>query len=163
MLRYLAEDEVDAAFSLIAGELPDGLVVDRLSTEEVVATFPPGTAPKRAWASARELANRVLMAPRSGSAIKHALDEFFAAAGVPLRVSLESGDPFLLRFLVSEGFGAAVLPRSLIEREGPPVEVRALRPRVTLPVALLYREGRHRSPAASAFIEFVRQSAGEAE
>ncbi len=76
-----------------------------------------------------------------------------------MTVSLESGDPFLLRALVSVGFGAGVIPRSLTRREGPPIEARRLRPPVHLPVALLWRERRHASAAARAFIDFVRREA----
>jgi LysR family transcriptional regulator, transcription activator of glutamate synthase operon len=155
MLRYLAQDEVDAAFTLLA-ELPDGLEMERLGEEELVAAFPPGSAPNRSYVKAAELGRHSLVTPRSDSAIKKAVDGFFERAGEPLRVSLDSGDPFLLRCLVSTGFGAGVLPRSLVEREGPPVEVRALRPAVRLPVTLVWRRGRHRSPAAGAFIDFVR-------
>ena len=37
----------------------------------------------------------------------------FADAGEPLRLALESGDPFLLRALAARGFATAILPRSL--------------------------------------------------
>jgi DNA-binding transcriptional LysR family regulator len=154
MLRYLAADEVDAAFTLRA-EVPEGLEVERMGEEELMAAFPPGAGPDRKFVGARELAARAFVTPRSDSAIAQALREFFARAGEPLRVSLESGDPFLLRCLVSTGFGASVLPRSLIQREGPPIDVRALRPAVRLPVTLVWRKGRHQSPAARAFIDFA--------
>jgi LysR family transcriptional regulator, transcription activator of glutamate synthase operon len=156
----LAGDEVDAAFSLLSGELPGGLVTEELSREEIVAAFPPGQAPRRRRVRARDLAGRALVTPRTGSATKHALDAFFAAADEPLQVSLESGDVFLIRCLVSGGFGAAVLPRSLTRRAGPPLEVRGLEPRIDLPVALLWRARRHHSPAARAFLDFVRATAG---
>lgn len=159
MLRFLAEDELHAAFSLLAWPVPDGLVGEQLSEEELVAAFPRGDAPGRGPVPAERLLDQPIVLPRSGSAIKQAADEFFAAAGQPARVALESGDPFLLRCLVSSGFGAAILPRSLTRREGPPVEVRRLRPTVRLPVMLLWREGRHMSPAARAFIEFARGEA----
>jgi LysR family transcriptional regulator, transcription activator of glutamate synthase operon len=159
MLRYLAEDEVDAAFAMLAGSPPEDLVVERLSEDEVVAAFAPGRAPRRGPVRAADLAAYPIVAPRSGSAILQALTEFFAAAGEPLQVALESGDPFLLRCLVAGGFGAAALPRSLTRREGPPIEVRALRPAVRLPVALLWRQQRHSSPAARAFIEFALSEA----
>jgi DNA-binding transcriptional LysR family regulator len=100
-----------------------------------------------------------VVTPRTGSAIKAASDEFFAGAGQSLHVALESGDPFLLRCLVSGGFGAAILPRSLTQREGPPIDVRGLRPPVRLPVMLIWRERRHISPAARAFIDFARAEA----
>jgi DNA-binding transcriptional LysR family regulator len=160
MLDHLAQDDVDAAFVLLFGDAPAGLVVEPLSEDELVAVFAPGEAPGKSSVSAADLSDRVIVAPRSGSAIKAALDQFFARAGEPLRVSLESGDPFLLLCLVAGGFGTAILPRSLTRREGPAVEVRALRPAVRLPVVLLWREGRHISPAAREFIEFARREAG---
>jgi DNA-binding transcriptional LysR family regulator len=160
MLRFLADDELHAAFSLLAWPVPDGLVGERLSEDELAAVFPPGDAPGRGRVTAKRLLDYPIMLPRSGSAIKSAADEFFAAAGQPARVALESGDPFLLRCLVASGFGAAILPRSLTRREGPRVEVRGLKPAVRLPVMLLWREGRRMSPAARAFIEFVRRESG---
>lgn len=158
MRGYLADDGVDAAFSLLADEPPDGVAVERLSEEELVAAFPPGRRPRSERVTASELARQVLVTPRSGSAVKRGLDRFFADAGEQLRVSLESGDPFLLRCLVSGGFGAAVLPRSLTAREGPPLDVCGLEPPVRLPVALLWRATHHRSPAARAFLDFARDA-----
>jgi LysR family transcriptional regulator, transcription activator of glutamate synthase operon len=159
MLRYLSRDEIDVAFALLASDPPEGLAAEPVSTEELVATFPPGTAPGRGAASAATLAGRVILTPRSGSATMKALDDFFAAAGKSLHVSCESADPFLLRCLASAGFGTAVLPRSLIVRQGPPVDVRALRPAVRLPVALLWRRDRRLSPAARTFLEYAREAA----
>jgi LysR family transcriptional activator of glutamate synthase operon len=158
MADYLAEDEVDVAFSLLAGDPAEGVVAELISEDEVVAVFPPGRAP-RGRVRAAHLTASAIATPRSGSAIRAAVDRFFAHAGVELHVSLESGDPFLLRCLVSGGFGPAVLPRSLIRREGPPIDVRSLNPVVRLPVALLWREHRHASPVARAFIDFVRRAA----
>jgi LysR family transcriptional regulator, transcription activator of glutamate synthase operon len=159
LLRHLARDEIDAAFCLIASEPPESLDLERVSTEELVATFPPGTAPGRGSVSAAALGDRVIVTPRSGSATRTALEGFFAAAGKSLHVSCESGDPFLLLCLASTGFGTAVLPRSLTEREGPPVDVRPLRPAVRLPVALLWRRDRRLSPAARTFVEYAREAA----
>jgi LysR family transcriptional regulator, transcription activator of glutamate synthase operon len=159
MMRALAEDEVHAAFSLLAGPLPEGFVAERLSEDELVAAFAPGRAPRGGRVTAADLRPRRILMPRSGSATMHAADEFFTRAGEPMRLALESGDPFLLRCLVAGGFGVAILPRSITAREGPPVEVRGLRPSVRLPVMLVWRERRHISPAARAFIEFARAEA----
>src|SRR3954447_19701657 len=158
MLRYLDADEVDAAFTL-QPELPDALEAERMGEEELVGAFPPGSAPARKVVGPRELARLPLVTPRSDSAIAQAVADFFARAGEPLQVSLESGDPFLLRCLVSTGFGASALPRSMVERDGPPVEVRALRPAVRLPVSLVWKRGRHQALAARAFIDFSREDA----
>jgi LysR family transcriptional regulator, transcription activator of glutamate synthase operon len=162
MRSFLAEDTVDAAFSLLAAGPPADIEVEPLGEEEVVAAFPAGKGPNAERVTAAELGRYTLVTLRSGSAIKSAVDDFFARAGEPPRFSLESGDPFLVRCLVSSGFGAAVLPASLTRREGPPIDVRSLRPAVYLPANLLWRKGRHQSRAARAFIEFVRgQVAGE--
>jgi LysR family transcriptional activator of glutamate synthase operon len=159
MARNLEEDEIDAAFSLLAAEPADGIAVEVLSEDELVAIYPPASAPRRGSVGPSDLAGQPIAVPRSGSAINAALEEFLAAAGERITVSFESGDPFLLRSLVSVGFGPGVITRSLTRREGPPIEVRALRPSVRLPVALLWRERRHASPAARAFIDFVRREA----
>jgi LysR family transcriptional regulator, transcription activator of glutamate synthase operon len=157
MLELIRSDELDAAFSLVYGEPSDELEAMRVSEEQVVVAYTPGTAPERASVTVRELAELPLATPRSGSAIKRAVDDLFAEAGLKMRLSLESGDPYLIRCLVSDGFGAAVLPASITRREGPPVETRPLRPAVRLPVNLIWRRGRHQSSAAAAFIDFVRE------
>jgi LysR family transcriptional activator of glutamate synthase operon len=159
MLSHLAENRIDASFCLLAEDPPAEIAVEQLSEEEVVAAFPVGAAPDRERVTAAELSRHTLITPRSGSSIKQAADEFFARAGRTMDVSLESGDPFLLRCLVSSGFGAAVLPASLIEREGPPVDVRKLRPAVRLRATLIWHARRHQTPAARAFIDFIRAEA----
>lgn len=160
-LRELLEaDHLDVAFSLIAGDAPAGLELLRLSEEEIVAAFPPGTAPQGTDVTAADLAELALATPRSGSAIKLVTDEFFAAAGAVPQVSLESGDPYLIRCLVSDGFGAAILPASITRRAGPEVDTRSLRPPLRLPVCLAWRRARHRSAAAAAFIDFVSRETG---
>jgi DNA-binding transcriptional LysR family regulator len=92
-------------------------------------------------------------APRRGSAMTTVLAQRFAYAGKPLRLALESGDPFLLSALAARGFATAILPRSLIALEGPALEVRSLDPPVRLPVALVWR---NLPPAARSCIDFVR-------
>jgi LysR family transcriptional activator of glutamate synthase operon len=156
MLRFLGADELDAAFCLLAGTIPEGLAAERLSHDEVVAAFAPDRAPAGPHVTVADLAGRPIVATRRGSAIASVLQQRFAAAGEPLRLALESGDPFLLRALAARGFATAVLPRSLTRLEGPPIEVRSLHPAVELPVALVWRRDRTAPPAARAFIEFVR-------
>jgi LysR family transcriptional regulator, transcription activator of glutamate synthase operon len=155
MLRLLAADELDAAFCLLAGEIPDDLAAERLSQDEVVAAFAPDRAPPAPRVSVADLRKHAIVAPRRGSAITSVLDELFADAGEPLRLALESGDPFLLRSLAARGFATAILPRSLTALEGPALEVRSLHPAVHLPVALVWRRERNAPPAARTFIEFV--------
>lgn len=162
MLRLLAADELDAAFCLLAGEIPDELAIEPLSHDEVVAAFAPDRAPAAPHVNVADLAQHQIIAPRRGSAITTVLDQRFADAGEPLRLALESGDPFLLRSLAARGFATAILPRSLTALEGPALEVRSLQPAVQLPVALVWRRERNAPPAARTFIEFVRREAATA-
>ena len=157
MLAFLAADELDAAFCLLAGDPPDDLAVERLSEEEVIVAFAPDRAPPAPDIGVADLDGHAIVTLRRGSAITTVLDGLFAAAGRTLHLALESGDPFLLRSLAARGFGTAILPRSLTELAGPPVAVRRLRPAVELPVTLVWRRHRHLSPAARAFVEFVRR------
>jgi DNA-binding transcriptional LysR family regulator len=159
MLRLVAADELDAAFCLLAGEIPDELAVEQLSHDEVVAAFAPDRAPPSPHVNFADLARHKIVAPRRGSAITTALEQRFADSGEQLRLALESGDPFLLRSLAARGFATAILPRSLTALEGPALEVRSLRPAVELPVALVWRRERNAPPAARTFIEFVRREA----
>jgi LysR family transcriptional activator of glutamate synthase operon len=163
MLGFLAADELDAAFCLLAGEIPDDLAAERLSQEEAVAAFAPDRAPAAPRVSITDLGRHAIVATRRGSAITTVLEQRFADAGRPLRLALESGDPFLLRSLAAQGFATAILPRSLTGLPGPPIEVRSLDPAMHLPVALVWRRERNAPPAARTFIEFVRHGTAVAE
>jgi LysR family transcriptional activator of glutamate synthase operon len=158
MFRRLAGDDLDAAISLLAGETPDGIAVEPLSQDEVVAAFAPDQAPRAPHITVADLGRRAIVATRRGSAITRSLDQLFAAAGQPLRLVLESGDPFLLRSLAARGFATAILPRSLTAIDGPAIEVRSMDPAIHLPVALVWRRERNVPPAARAFIDFVRHA-----
>jgi DNA-binding transcriptional LysR family regulator len=153
---WLATDELDAAFCLLAGETPGDLAVEHLNHDEAVAAFAPGHAPPGPHVTVDDLCRRRIVAMRGGSAICHVLEERFRAAGQPLRLTLESGEPFLLQSLAARGFATAILPRSLTALEGPALDVRSFDPPLRLPVALVWRRQRNLPPAARAFIDFVR-------
>jgi DNA-binding transcriptional LysR family regulator len=160
MLEQLEEGRLDAAFTLVAGEPPATLERLRISEEEVLVAYPPGSAPQRRSVTTADLDGSSLATPRSGSSIMAVVDVRFEADGRSYSLSVDSGDPYLIRCLVSAGFGPAMLPASVAEREGPPVETRPLQPQLTLPVYLLWRRGRHLSAAAEAFVGFVRDETG---
>ena len=101
MFRGLAADELDAAFCLLAGDPPEGLAIEPLGHEELVAAFAPDLAPPGREVGVTELGQHTIIAPRRGSAITSAVDKLFTDAGQPLGLALESGDPFLLRSLAA--------------------------------------------------------------
>ena len=121
----------------------------------------PGTAPGDGGASsAADLAGRALATPalRLGDQARRRRVLRPRRARAP-RVSLESGDPYLIRCLVSDGFGAAVLPASLTRAPGAAGrDAGRCGPPLRLPVSLLWRAGRRQLRGrASAFIDFVRR------
>jgi LysR family transcriptional regulator, transcription activator of glutamate synthase operon len=160
-IRFLNRDQLDAAFCLRASPMPAGLQTKRLGTEELVAALPqrhPLAA--KGGVRAADLEALALISPGPGSALRDAADNFLGEAARLVRFSLESNDPFLIRGLVSQGFGVALLPRSFAELPGPSLELRPLRPSVRLEVNLVWRRARRLSPAAQAFIAFVLEGAG---
>jgi len=158
---FLLRDELDVAFCLQATPFAAGLEAKQLGTEELVVALPPGHAlARRNRIGAKDLASFPLISPGAGSALGEAARKFLTDADQPLRFSLESVDPFLIRGLVSQGFGIALLPRSFTELPGPELELRPLRPAVHLGVALVWRRDRHLSPAVRGFIGFVGELSG---
>jgi DNA-binding transcriptional LysR family regulator len=156
MFERLAAGELDAAFCLLAGEPPEEFAIERLSEDEAVAAFAPDRAPAEGDVGVAELSGQVLVGP--SARIGHHLCprpgvrrcRAAAASGPGERRSVPA------RALAAQGFGVAILPRSLTTLPGPPLTVRSLRPAVRLPVALVWRRSRQLSPAARMFIEFSR-------
>jgi DNA-binding transcriptional LysR family regulator len=69
-----------------------------------------------------------------------------------------------VRGLASKGLGLAVIPRSVAETPGPPIELRPIGPeRLTWPIALVWRVTRRQAPAGKAFIAVALKYAKAAE
>src|SRR5690242_17281348 len=64
LMDLLLSGELDVAFMLVAGDLPDEVESVRLGTEEVVAAYPPNTAPDTESVAAADLDGVALAAPR---------------------------------------------------------------------------------------------------
>jgi DNA-binding transcriptional LysR family regulator len=155
MLEMLADGSLDVAFALEVRP-PDGVARLELSSEELaVATSPEhplaGTDPLPIQALA---GNRLIVFER-GSSTRAVVDAALARARVQPEIALEANDFALLRSLVARGLGVAILPRSFLERPGPPVAFRSLSPPLRMNVVLWWRHERPLSPAAQAFVEFV--------
>jgi DNA-binding transcriptional LysR family regulator len=155
MLEMLADGSLDVAFALEVRP-PDGIERLEVSSEELaVATAPDhalaGTEPLPIQA----LAGNRLIAFEHGSSTREVVDAALARARVQPEIALEANDFALLRSLVAQGLGVAILPRSFLERPGPPVAFRPLSPPLRMKVVLWWRRARRLSPAAQAFVEFV--------
>jgi DNA-binding transcriptional LysR family regulator len=155
-LAALRADELECAF--IAHDpdaLGDDFVAHLLWTDELVVALPvdhPLTAESRI--DFDQLASEDLIAYRENSAIRRRLESKMAERGIEPRNAFICTEMAALRALASRGLGIAVIPRSVAEQPGPPIELRPLAPEpLTWPVALVWRAARRQSPAGKAFLQ----------
>ncbi len=162
MIEMLGAGDLDVAFALEL-EPPEGMQRLELSREELaVATSPDHRLAGVRALPVRALAGHPLIMFQRGSTTRRLVDAALAAAGVEPRIALEANDFALVRALVAQGVGLAVLPRSFLERPGPPISIRPLSPPLRMRVVLWWRRGRSLSPAARQFVEFVELVAAQA-
>ena len=164
MLELIEADELDVAFSLRRRRAP-GRDRGRSSSarRRWSSRSRPARRPRATVGQRRRPRRPPLATPALGLGDQAGDRRRSSPRRRGLRLSLESGDPYLIRCLVSDGFGAAVLPASITRREGPPVETPAAAP--PGPAARSTCSGAATATARrppSAFIEFVRGEAARA-
>jgi len=156
VLAALRADELDCAFTALD---PDALGNEYAATllweEEIVVALPvehPLCA--RGQVTFEELAAEDLIAYRENSALRRRLERTMAERGLEPRNAFICTEMGAVRGLASKGLGVAVIPRSVAEQPGPPIELRPIGPeRLTWPVALVWRAARRQSPAGKAFLK----------
>jgi DNA-binding transcriptional LysR family regulator len=152
----LRADELDCAFiahdpDAIGDEFAADLVFQDELVVAVAADHP--LAEKRS-VTFEEVASTDLVAYRENSAMRLRLERKMAARGLQPRNAFVCTEMAAVRALASSGLGVAVIPRSVAEQPGPPIELLPFGPEpLTWPVALVWRAGRRQSPAGSAFLE----------
>jgi len=163
MIELLADGTLDLTFALEV-EPPDGLQRLELSTEELAVAMSPSheLAAGDGPVSAKAIAAERLIAFQRGSSTRQLVDAAFERAGVAPRIALEANDLALVRALVAQGVGLAILPRSFLERPGPKIALRPLSPALRSSVVLWWRADRRLSPAAQAFVDFAAGERGRA-
>jgi len=156
VLAALEADELDCAFSALN---PDALGNEFAATllweDEIVVAMPIGhRLGARKQVTFEELAAEDLIAYRENSALRRRLEGTMADRGLEPRNAFICTEMAAVRGLTSKGLGVAVMPRSVAEQPGPPVELRPIGPeRLTWPIALVWRAARRQSPAGKAFLK----------
>jgi DNA-binding transcriptional LysR family regulator len=159
ILAMMRRDELDLAFAMAspasAGPDMSGRV---LYEEELVAVMSPAHAlARRTSVRVEELADDSLIGFRPGSALRRAVDEQLSGAERSPAYAFETFELETIRSLASHGLGVALLPAGYLHPAGPKVASARMRPRVRLPVSLLWRTERPRAPAAGAFLDFAQE------
>jgi len=155
LLTALRADELDCAFAALD---PDGLGDEFTATllweEEIVVALPAGhPLCARPQVTFEELAAEDLIAYRENSAMRRRLERTMAERGLEPRNAFICTEMAAVRGLASKGLGVAVIPRSVAEQPGPPIELRPIGPeRLTWPVALVWRAARRQTAAGKAFL-----------
>jgi len=155
MVDGLRDGSIDLAF-VLEHKPRDEFERLPLSSEELAVVISPDhPLSNRRRIRMQVLAGERLIGFEHGSSVRRVVDDAFERAGAVPRIALEGNDLALVRSLVAEGIGIAIMPRTFAELPGPPVALRPLTPALRLTVALWWRRGRHLSPAARAFVEFA--------
>ena len=155
VLAALRSDELDCAFTALDPDaLGDEFAATLLSKEEIVVALPVGHPLADVdRVTFDQLAAEDLIAYRENSALRRRLERKMADRGLEPRNAFICTEMAAVRALASKGLGVAVLPRSVAEEPGPPIELRPIAPeRLTWPVALVWRATRRQPPAAKAFL-----------
>jgi DNA-binding transcriptional LysR family regulator len=156
VLAALRSDELDCAFAAVDPDmLGDEFAATLLWEDEIVAALPLGhPLAERASVSFQELAAQDLIAYRENSALRRRLERTMAERGLEPRNAFICTEMAAVRGLASRGLGVAVIPRSIAEQPGPPIELRPIGPQpLTWPIALVWRAARRQSPAGKAFLK----------
>ena len=166
VLASLRTDELDCAFTAIDPDaLSDEYAATLLWKEEIVVALPPGhPLAAGSCVTFEQLAAEDLIAYRENSALRRRLERTMAERDLEPRNAFICTEMTAVRALASKGLGVAVLPRSVAEEPGPPIELRPIGPeRLTWPVALVWRAARHQSPAGKAFLKVALSYAERTE
>ena len=155
LLDDLAHDRIDIALGPVPAEVPDGVVVAPLFSDELVLATAPGhpTADAGPLGLAALRDDPFVCLP-TGTGLRTVLHRHAEAAGFTPRVPFETTNLPRLRDLVAHGLGVALVARSVAEAPGPPVVVHPVAPAPILrPVGLLHRDPL--GPAAAACRAFL--------
>ena len=156
VLAALRADELDCAFTALDPDaLGDEFAATLLWEEELVAALPVGhRLCEQARVTFEDLAGEDLIGFQESSALRRRLERAMAGRGLQPRNAFICTEMAAVRTLASKGLGIAVMPRTIAEQPGPPIEVRQVGPEpLTWPIALVWRTGRRQSPAGKAFLQ----------
>jgi DNA-binding transcriptional LysR family regulator len=166
VLAALRADELDCAFAALDPDtLGDEFAATLLWKDElVVALAPDHPLCAKPAITFAELAAEDLIAYRENSALRRRLERAMTALDLDPRKPFVCTEMAAVRGLASKGLGVTVIPRSVAEQPGPPIELRPIGPeRLTWPIALVWRVTRRQAPAGKAFIAVALKYATDAE
>jgi DNA-binding transcriptional LysR family regulator len=156
MLQALLADRLDVAFVPIEDGLPEGLDHRLLFEDELVLVVAPGhPLAGRVQVSLAALREEPFVFLREGTGLRRAVELAAHTAGFDPLVRFETNELTRVLALVARGLGVSAVSRAVAQTAGDQVVAVRLRPALRRRVALVWRAGRHRAPAANAFLRHV--------
>jgi DNA-binding transcriptional LysR family regulator len=163
LLEMLRGDELDCAFASVDPDrLGDEFAATLLFEEQLVVAFAPGHPfTELQHVTFEQLADAALVAYRDGSEMRRRLEWAMADHGLRPRNAFLCTEMAAVRGLAARGLGVAVLPQSVADSEGEPIEVRPVGPEpLRWPVTIVWRAARRQPPAAKAFLALALDGVG---
>jgi DNA-binding transcriptional LysR family regulator len=147
----------DLAVIGLGTDEPDGLALQVVADEPVVAAVSMDTAVPDASVQLADIADRTLIVLRRGAGLRAAVEAAFAAADLRSHVAFEASDPRMLARLAARGLGLAFLPASVARAYGEGLRIMSVRdPEIRARLGLAWRAADSVSPAARALIAHAR-------
>ena len=156
MLGAVLADRLDLAFVPIEDGLPPGLSSKLLFEDELVLVVAEShPLAKRTQVQVAALRSEPFVFLREGTGLRRAVEESARAAGFEPNARFETNELSRVLALVARGLGVSAVSRAVAEAATDQVVAVRLRPALRRQVGLVWRAGRHRTPAANAFLEHV--------
>ncbi len=156
MLTDVLADRLDVAFVPIEEGVPAGLDAQLLFEDEIVLVVSRAhPLARRTRVGLHALAREPFVFLREGTGLRRALELAARGAGFEPQVRFETNELTRVLALVRRGLGVSAVSRAVAEAGGDGIAAVSLQPALRREVGLVWRAGRHRAPAANAFIAHV--------
>src|SRR6266850_4969432 len=159
LVQQILAGEVDLAFVSLPVEAR-GINTERLSEDQLVAIASPRhKLAKQRTISAYTLAGEKLILGERGGNTRRLIDQFFAQAGVTLKVAMELSRQAAIRRMVEEDMGVGIVPLQSVREE---VETGVLvrwwieGAEINWELGIARLSGGYESPITQTFIQFSR-------
>ncbi len=134
-------------------------VLDFRSDRLVAVCAPDHPLTERQKVAITDLGGEKVVGFEKGIPTREALDRIFAERNVSVQYVAELDNIEMVKRLVEVGAGIAVIPEKACENEvrsGTLVKIELSDKGLTRPIGIIYRTGKHFSPALEKFIEYLR-------
>jgi DNA-binding transcriptional LysR family regulator len=158
MLQMIRSGELDVALPIMRDglNLEDIEHVVFLDEPFVLIVNPTSRLAYRRQVAIEELTSVPLIVFKPGSVVRYLVERAFARVALVPRIVVETAETSAARAFVAAGVGAALIPRSVAERVGPPVAIVPIRHGPRRVSALAWRRSGGRTPATELFLVYAR-------